>query len=256
MPLLGSRLVSRVVLGAGTAAVLAGLVVIWVSRLGIHRTVYVSELGAAGMPTAGPFSVALLLLAAGGLLIASRSAHLTSEPRWLAYWSPAATLAIASVSFVVTSQVPCSAGCPVPLVDPRATADDLLHVASAVLGFAAACFAMLQVAEVRGQRVVSIVSRLSAWSVASITVTGGLLSVFGTATGVGAWLEFAGMTVAVGWIAVFGSSLFIVGTPAPCAVVEAVVVVRPPAIVPGPPVVEASTAAPAGAVPHSAASAA
>ena len=48
-----------VLLAIGTLCVLGGLTVIWAARLTVPYAVYVSELGARGAATAGPFAVAL-----------------------------------------------------------------------------------------------------------------------------------------------------------------------------------------------------
>src|SRR5690606_1430813 len=67
----GGRLtgmLDRLLAAAGTLAVLAALTAIWAARLTIPYDVYVSELGADGMPTAAVFETALLLLVAGGFL--------------------------------------------------------------------------------------------------------------------------------------------------------------------------------------------
>jgi hypothetical protein len=194
-------------LAIGTACVLGGLTLIWAARLTFDRPVYVSEIGAQGAPTASVFAVALLLIAAGGFAIAVASGHVRSSVRWLDRWAPALSLGFAAVCFVVASQVTCTANCPVPLADPRSTAQDLLHTVSAVLGFAAACFAMLQVAFARQLPRVARVSLVSCVAVAGITILGGMLAIVHVATDVGAWLELVGTTVAILWIAVYSIAL-------------------------------------------------
>lgn len=201
------RQVRRLLLATGTLCVLGGLAVIWAARLTVPYPVYVSELGALGAPTAGAFAVALLLIAAGGLAIAIASGHVRSSAPLLGRWAPALTLGFASICFVLASQVTCSAYCPVPLVNPKSTPQDLIHTVSAVLGFAAACFAMLQVGFSRGLPRVSRLSRLSCAAVAVITIVGGLLAIVRVGSDVGAWLELVGTTVAVGWIAVYAVAL-------------------------------------------------
>jgi hypothetical protein len=196
-----------ILLGIGTLCVLGGLVIIWAARLTVPYPVYVSELGAHGAPTAGPFAVALLLIAAGGFAIAVASGHIRSSARWLDRWAPAVTLGFAAVCFVLASQITCSANCPVPLIDPRSTPQDLIHTVSAVIGFAAACFAMLQVGFSRRLPRVSWLSRMSCAAVAVITIVGGLLAIVRVGADVGAWLELIGTTVAVGWIAVYAVAL-------------------------------------------------
>ncbi|WP_431246677.1 DUF998 domain-containing protein [Leifsonia xyli] len=206
-----------VLLAIGTLCVLGGLVVIWAARLTVPYPVYVSELGARGAATAGPFAVALLLIAAGGFTIALASGHVRASAPLLARWSPAVSLGFAALCFVLASQVTCSAYCPVPLIDPKSTPQDLIHTVSAVLGFAAACVAMLQVGFSRGLPRISRLSRMSCGAVAAITIVGGLLAIVRVGADVGAWLELVGTTVAVAWIAVYAVAL----TRIPVAVSEA-----------------------------------
>ena len=196
-----------VLLGIGTLCVLGGLTIIWAARLTVPYPVYVSELGAQGAPTAGPFAVALLLIAGGGFAIALASGHVRSSAPLLGRWAPAATLGFAAVCFVLASQVTCTAYCPVPLVDPKSTVQDLVHTVSAVIGFAAACFAMLQVGFSRRLPRLSLLSRLSCAAVAVITIVGGLLAIVRVGSDVGAWLELIGTTVAIAWIAVYAVAL-------------------------------------------------
>ena len=196
-----------VLLAIGTVAVLGGLTVIWAARLTVPYPVYVSELGAHGAPTAAPFAVALLSIAAGGFSIALASGHIRSAAPVLGRWAPALTLGFAGLCFVVASQITCSATCPVPLLDPRSTVQDLVHTTTAVLGFAAACYAMLQVAFATALPRIARFSLLCCVAVASITIVGGLLALVHVATDVGAWLELAGTTVAIVWLAVYGVSL-------------------------------------------------
>jgi hypothetical protein len=194
-------------LAIGTIAVLGGLTVIWAARLTVPYPVYVSELGARGAPTAEPFAVALLSIAAGGFSIALASGHIRSAAPVLGRWAPAITLGFAGLCFVVASQITCTAACPVPLIDPRSTVQDLVHTLTAVLGFAAACYAMLQVAFAAALPRIARFSLLCCVAVASITIVGGLLALVHVATDVGAWLELAGTTVAIAWLAVYGVSL-------------------------------------------------
>lgn len=207
MALWCSPVVARTILGIGTAATLTGLATIWTARLTIPYSVYVSGLGAEGMPTAGEFAFALLSIAAGAALIASRSTGVRARFRWLAAWPPAATLSFAGVCFVVASRVTCTAGCPVPLIDPVSIVQDLVHTVTAVTGFASACFAMLQVAFAAQHRIATRVSAACCWSVAAITIAGGVLAILNLAVDFGAWLELTGATLALAWLAAFGISL-------------------------------------------------
>ncbi len=195
----------------GTAAVLSGLALIWAARLTVPYPVYVSELGAHGTPTAGPFAVALLCIAAGGIAIALAAGHARSDVRVLGRWIPAVTIGFAGVCFAVASQVTCTATCPVPLVDPRSTVQDLTHTVFAVLGFAAACYAMLQVAFSRRRPRVARFSLVSCIAVGAISGAGGLLALVHVAVDFGSWLEFAGMTVAIVWLATYGLALIVEG---------------------------------------------
>ncbi|GAA4154517.1 DUF998 domain-containing protein [Leifsonia shinshuensis] len=196
-----------VLLAIGTVCVLGGLTIIWAARLTVPYPVYVSELGAVGAPTAVPFKVALLLIAAGGFSVALASGHVRSSLRALDRWAPAVSLGFAALCFVLASQVTCTAYCPVPLVNPESTVQDLVHTVSAVLGFAAACFAMLQVAFASGLPRVARFSLASCVAVALITIVGGLLALVHVATEIGAWLELVGTTVAIAWMAVYALAL-------------------------------------------------
>ncbi|UAJ80097.1 DUF998 domain-containing protein [Leifsonia sp. ZF2019] len=191
----------------GAAAVLAGLTIIWVARLTVTRSVYVSQLGAEGAPTAAMFRVALLLIAAGGFLIALASIDVRSRVRVLDCWAPALSLGFAALCFLIASQVTCTAHCPVPIVDPRSTYQDLAHTVAAVLGFTAACFAMLQVAFIDRSAWLARYSFVSCLAVALITIGGGVLAILQVATTAGAWMELIGTTVAIIWIAVYSLTL-------------------------------------------------
>ncbi|MGH1523860.1 DUF998 domain-containing protein [Leifsonia sp. L25] len=194
-------------LAIGTVCVLSGLTIIWAARLTVPYPVYVSELGAVGASTAVPFRVALLLIAAGGFSVALASGHVRSSVRALDRWAPAVSLGFAALCFVLASQVTCTAYCPVPLVDPASTVQDLVHTVSAVVGFAAACFAMLQVAFASGLPRVARLSLASCVAVALITIVGGLLALVHVATDIGAWLELVGTTVAIAWMAAYALAL-------------------------------------------------
>lgn len=191
----------------GTLGVVCGVIVIWAARLSVPYPVYVSELGAEGAPTAGVFSFALLLIAGGGLAVALASGHIRSSVQILDRWTPAVSIGCAAGCFVLASQVTCTAACPVPLVDPRSTVQDLVHTTAAVLGFGAACFAMLQVAFSERLPRVARFSLASCMAVASITIVGGLLAIVRVATGIGSWLELIGTTIAIVWMAAYSLAL-------------------------------------------------
>ena len=188
----------------GSILVLVALVLIWAARLSIDHNVYVSEMGAAGEPTAGVFRIALLLIVGGGSLIAYASRAVHSRVRYLRAFSPTVSLWAACAFFLVASQVTCTAGCPVPY-GPQFTWQDLTHIVFAVLAFAAACWAMLQVSFAHNERRLALFSRIAAVSVATIAAAGGLLSLAGIATGFGSRLEFVATTIAIGWVAAYGA---------------------------------------------------
>ncbi len=189
----------------GAVAALGAVAVIWAARLTVEGTVYVSELGSPAMPTAEAFNAALLVLAAGGVLAGLGALGQRSAARWLGRWSIAASLVTSGLAFLVASRVPCTAGCPVPFTE-GATAQDLVHVVTAVIGFAAAAWAMLQTAFGDGPRALRMLSRCAAIAVALIAAVGGLLSVLQFRTDIGATMEFTAMSVAVLWLAGFALS--------------------------------------------------
>ncbi len=150
--------------------------------------------------------VALLLVAAGGGAVAWGSRQVRSRAPLVGRWAPAATLWVASGAFALASQVPCTAGCPVP-VGATFTWQDLAHVMVGTLGFAAACVAMLQisVADV-GQRT----ARASLGCAVAVTLvagTGGVLALLRVPGAAGGYLEHVATTIAVGWLAALGASL-------------------------------------------------
>ena len=196
--------VGRSILTVGALAALAGVVVIWAARASVHHPVYVSELGAQRMPTATAFAVALLLIAAGGAVIAVLGRHPRVGRPLLMAWPIGATIGVSSVCFAVASQVTCTATCPVPVVNPASTPQDLIHITAAVLGFAAGCVAMVQVAVAHGDRIVARASLAAGVLVGVITIVGGVLAILRRAVDVGALLEFSATTVAVTWLAGYG----------------------------------------------------
>ncbi|MEJ5866772.1 DUF998 domain-containing protein [Pseudokineococcus sp. 5B2Z-1] len=192
----------RAAAGAGALAALLALAALWAARLRVEGDgVYVSQLGADGMPTAGVVNTALLVLAAGGGLVAwALRGHRACAPV-LGAWSTSATLTAAGLAFAVASRVTCTEGCPVPLTT-GSTTQDLVHTSVAVTGFGAAAWAMLQVGWSACSRPLRLLSRGAAAGVAGSAAAGGLLSVAGLGTDVGAGLEHLATTVAVLWLAV------------------------------------------------------
>ncbi|MGH3691939.1 MAG: DUF998 domain-containing protein [Microbacterium sp.] len=187
----------------GSVLVAVALTIIWVARLSIDRVLYVSGLGADGEPTAGWFELALLLLVAGGFAVAWAARGLRSTVPWLSVWSPSFSVAIASSMFLVASQVPCTTGCPLP-VGPAFTWQDLVHTTVAVLAFALAAFAMLQVSFVEGHRTLRILSLGAGISTAVIAGAGGILSLVQFRTDIGSMLELVATTIGMGWLAILG----------------------------------------------------
>jgi hypothetical protein len=188
---------------AGAVCVTAALVIIWLARLSIGYDVYVSQLGATGAPTAHVFQLALLLVVAGGSLVGVVGRGIRSTVRFLALWTPAVSLWVASGFFLVASQVTCTPGCPIPW-GVTFSWQDLGHITCAVLAFAAACWAMLQASFARGHRAISLFSRFSAVAVAVISGAGGILSLARWQTDLGARLELVATTIAILWVAIYG----------------------------------------------------
>lgn len=187
----------------GALLVAAALALIWHARVRVPRELYVSELGALGEPTAEQFRAALLLLVAGGMLVAWSMRDLRSRPPLLRQGTPALSLALACSAFFVASQVPCTQSCPLPLGDTF-TVQDLVHTLAAVIAFAAACWAMLQVAFAPGHRALSGITLLMALAVAVVAATGGLLSLARWNAVFGSRLELVATTIGIGWLVVFG----------------------------------------------------
>jgi hypothetical protein len=188
----------------GAALVAAALVLIIVARVEYGgASVYVSELGATGAPTARMFEVALLLIVAGGSLVAFAGKDIRSRLRLLALWTPAVSIWIACGFFLVASQVTCKLGCPLPTLTPF-DAQDFTHITCAVIAFLAACWAMLQSAFAHDHRVLSRFSLTMAIAVGVISGLGGILSLAQFDTEIGANAELTATALAVGWVVVYG----------------------------------------------------
>ena len=185
--------------------VLAALAIIWGIRMAtLPRVMYVSEWGAEGEATAGWFEAALLLLVAGGTVIAIVGRRIRSAPRILRAWAPTVSLLAACAFFLVASQVTCTQGCPLP-VGLTFNWQDFTHTLCAVLAFAAACWAMLQSSFAKGHRGLARLSLGCALAVAVIAATGGILSLARFGTNVGSWLELVATTIAILWLVAFGA---------------------------------------------------
>ena len=187
----------------GCALVVVALVIIWVARMSVDRELYVSELGAEGMPTSKWFQIALVLIVVGGSAIAWAGRHVRSGVRVLRAWSPAVSLWVACAFFLVASQVTCTAGCPLPYGDTF-NLQDFLHTLSAVIAFAAACWAMLQTSFAKEHVLLARLSLATGILVAVIAGTGGLLSLFRFQQVLGSRMEFVATTIAIAWLVVFG----------------------------------------------------
>lgn len=190
----------------GCVLVAAALAIIWGARLTVPRVMYVSELGATGEPTAEWFRAALLLIVAGGSLIAWSARRIRSISPLLRTWTPAISLWIGCGFFLVASQVTCTARCPLPY-GPSFTWQDFIHTSVAVLAFAAACWGMLQCSFAVGHRSLRRFSLASGIAVAVVAGTGGILSLARFGTDVGSVLELVATTIALAWLGVLGATL-------------------------------------------------
>jgi heme A synthase len=193
----------------GAILITAALVLIWVARFQFGGTdVYVSELGGTGATTAHQFEVALLLVVAGGALVAFAGKDVRSRIRILSFWTPAVSIWIACGFFLAASQVTCQAGCPLPTLSPFDW-QDLTHITCAVLAFVAACLAMLQTAFAIDHRHLARFSLTIAVAVAVISGLGGILSLARFDTELGGYAEFTATTLAIAWVVVYGGAIAI-----------------------------------------------
>jgi hypothetical protein len=201
-------MIDRLIALAGTLCMVAALVILWIARLSVPYDLYVSELGAPGMPTARMFQVVLLLIVGGGSLIAWAGRGIRSRARILRWWTPSISLGAASVFFLVDSQVTCTAGCPLP-VGVTFMLQDFVHTLAAVLAFVAASWAILQCAFAVGHPALARFSLLSAITVAAISSAGGLMSLFHFEAVLGSRFELIATTIGLTWVVLFGASLVI-----------------------------------------------
>ena len=191
----------------GAVLVVAALAIIWAGRISQGRDMYVSELGARGEPTAKWFQFALLLIVAGGSLIAHAGRGIRCRLRILRTWTPAISIWIGCGFFLIASQVPCTTGCPLP-VGPTFSWQDLVHTSVAVLAFAAACIGMLQVAFAVAEPRLAWFSLAAALSVAVVAGAGGMLSLLRFQANIGSRFELLATTLALGWLLTLGVILF------------------------------------------------
>ena len=194
--------------------VLVALTIIWGARLSIGRDVYVSVLGAPGMPTAAWFQAALVLVSSGGALVAFSVRGIRVTPPILRVWRPAVSLGWASGFFLIASQVTCTPGCPLPY-GPLFTWPDFVHTTSAVVAFAFACWAMLQLTFAPGRHLIAGLSLFSGIAVAIIAATGGIMSLVGWERGIGSRFEFAATTLAIAWLVSLGLAVAVPRSPRP-----------------------------------------
>jgi hypothetical protein len=196
----------RLIALAGTLCMAAALVILWIARLTLPYDLFVSELGAPGMPTAQVFQLVLVLIVVGGALIAWAGRGIRSRARILRWWRPSASLAVASAFFLVDSQVTCTYGCPLP-VGATFTLQDFVHTLAAVLAFAAASWAILQCAFAVGHPALARLSLVAAFAVAAASTAGGLMSLFQFEAVLGSRFELLATTIGLAWVVVFGASL-------------------------------------------------
>jgi hypothetical protein len=187
------------VVGALAAACLvAGTIVIGTARVVLDRYLYISELGALTMPTAELFQVGFLLVVAGIVLVGVVVRDVRTRVPVLRRWAPAASLVTAGGLFLIAAAVPCSLGCP-SLLSDGAQWRDWVHIAAAVLAFAAGCVAMLQFATA-GDRWVARLSTVSGIAVGAIAATGGIISLARGNTDIGSTLEYVAAALGVVWM--------------------------------------------------------
>ncbi len=187
------------VVGAVAAACLvAGAIVIGIARVALDRYLYISELGALTMPTAGLFQVGFLLVVVGIVLVGVVVRDVRTRVPVLRRWAPAASLVTAGGLFTIAAAVPCSPGCPSLLTD-GAQWRDWVHIAAAVLAFAAGCVAMLQFATA-SDRWVARLSIVSGVVVGAIAATGGIISLARGNTDIGSTLEYVAAALGVVWM--------------------------------------------------------
>ena len=192
------RLVDAVVALLAVGSLVAGAAVIGDARAMYERFLYISELGAQHMHSAGQFQIGFGLVIVGILLVAVVVRDVRTDLPLLRRWAPAASLVVAGALFAIAAAVPCSPGCP-SLLGPEAEWRDWTHIAAAVLAFVAGCVAMLQFATA-GDPWVARLSIAGGLAVGIIAATGGLLSLANGDTDLGSTLEFVAAGIGVLWM--------------------------------------------------------
>ncbi|MFF5626861.1 DUF998 domain-containing protein [Microbacterium sp. NPDC012755] len=205
-PSLGADVPRRRRAGIGALSGALGLVIIWCCRTALDGNIYVSAMGAAGVATAPWFNLALILVAAAAILVATALPPAQPRHRILSPWPAGATLLASGTLFAFAAAVPCTVGCPVPFT-PTSTVQDLLHVTAAALGFTAAVTAVLQVWDSSTSRATRILSATTMIVVALTALAGAYASLTRWGGGSGGWFEFAATTVALMWITGYGVAL-------------------------------------------------
>jgi len=194
------RSVDPLVATLASGSLIAGAVIIGLARAAADRFLYISELGAIGMPTAARFQVGFVLVAVGILLVAVVLRDVRSRLPLLRRVTPAAALVAAGALFLVAAAVPCSMGCPSLLTD-AAQWRDWVHIVAAVLAFVAGCVAMLQFATAH-ERWVARLSTVSGLAVGVIAATGGIISLARGNTDIGSTLEYIAAAIGLVWLMV------------------------------------------------------
>lgn len=192
------RRADAVVASLAVVSLVVGAVVIGVARVQLGLSLYISELGALTMPTAGLFQAGFVILIAGILLVGVVVRDVRSRVPMLRRWAPAASLVAAGALFLVAAAVPCSLGCP-SLLTAEAQWRDWVHIVAAVLAFAAGCVAMLQFATA-SDRWVARLSTVGGLAVGLIAATGGIISLARGNTDVGSTLEYVAAGIGVVWM--------------------------------------------------------
>ncbi len=191
-----SRMALERVVALAVVLLLAGGGGIMVAQRAHHdRWYYISEFGAQGLLTESDFKTGFTMLALGFLLSAwpLRRVRTKPLPAWI-------TIALAALAFLVASQVNCTENCP-GLGNPDATAQDLVHIWFAIFGFVLGCLAMLQIA-FTGSRRFRVVTIVAAVLIGVIAGTGGLLSLAGSTSELGAIAEHVAAGIGVLWLMV------------------------------------------------------
>ncbi|WP_430592241.1 DUF998 domain-containing protein [Humidisolicoccus flavus] len=193
-----SRAREQAVAVVSIVLLMAGCAVIMAARLQYVGSAYISEVGSAGVPTEHIFRDGFTLLVIGIALAGFSLRHERSSVSVFSRWSAGVTLWVAAAALGIASGVTCSMYCPTPF-NPAFAIRDVIHISSAVIGFAGGCWAMLQLAT-SPRRSLRIASVVSAVLVAVISGTGGIMSLASWNTHIGGNLEFIAAGLAMLWL--------------------------------------------------------